>query len=317
MSRSKKLKNAANADATGTLKSAKKSLDQAIRTGAKNIAPAAAIAGAVHHFADPVLAVGFFTEIAHKAFSDADKKRWRKQGEAILASIVTVPVAQNAKGDEIIVSLPIAEAGDAPERLVALGLKQTLRPAASRPYIEYRGRVDIAAVEAVAGPVGGVVTLVQRPAAEGETDQPLSNGKTPERKIAAPSDDANDISALEVELEAALKEVASYPLDPPPKATAPASSEQPSQPLENAGAPGPAKASSETRTETPPVAGAAEAQPAVQNPGSRQGGEERAAGVQPHRPPMTPLPGLGGQLISAKPSMPPRMPARSEFRKPG
>jgi hypothetical protein len=212
MSRSATQKKTDNCTPAPSLRDAKKAMDRSVRTGAKNIAPAAAIAGVTHYFADPVLAVGFFSEIGQKTITDDEKRRWRQQGEAILASIVTVPVTESATGIEIIVSIPIGQAGDAPERLVALGLKQTMRPSATRPYIEYRGRGDIAAVQAAIAPIGGIATVIRRP----ERSSTLGGVEAPDDDVdpvvvdlADPMTDnlapVTHLEALETALEAAIR----------------------------------------------------------------------------------------------------------------
>jgi hypothetical protein len=201
-----------NQDPAIGLKAAKKAKDAASRTGARNIAPAATLAGAAHLFADPVMAAGFFADLSAKPFSDAEKKRLRAIGESLLAPLAEATADQSTKSDELIVSIPATASVDLPERLIGMGLKQTSRIGANRTYIEYRGRADFAVVEAAIAPVGGITTLIRRPelpSTFGVVEAPIANVDTVVEDLADTVTDnlapVTHLEALETALEAAIR----------------------------------------------------------------------------------------------------------------
>jgi hypothetical protein len=94
-------------------------------------------------FAVPVVALGFFSDLSLKGgFSGAELKSFRERGTALIGQFAhdALPNAKVGQ-DEVIVSLPV-DAVAVTGQLLVHGPKLSMRPNASNPFLEYRGRAD-------------------------------------------------------------------------------------------------------------------------------------------------------------------------------
>ncbi len=149
--------------ATAHLRALKRGRKLAARTGIANVGLAAAINGVGSWFADPAVAVGYFSETAKRPWSASEVEYYRKCGAAIMACTTDAALPLSATAvDDVIVVLPIA-AGDVGVRLLEFGMKLSRKSMNSRRFCEYRGLVQAEAIRGLVGSAGGTITLVERP----------------------------------------------------------------------------------------------------------------------------------------------------------
>ncbi len=133
------------------------------RAGLENIKQAFKLYDIEDRFANVYAAVGFASLIAAQAFTTRQINELETIGRARLAALGVIDMADDI-GDrtEVIVSVPIVQQ-DALTALYALGLKRT-GVSTAKGYVELRGAAALGTVKPLVAEMGGVFTIVERPA---------------------------------------------------------------------------------------------------------------------------------------------------------
>lgn len=164
------------------------------RAGLENIKQAFKLHDIEDRFANVYAAVGFASSIAAQPFTARQIHEFEAIGRARLAALGVVETAEDI-GDrtEVIVSVPMAQQ-DALAALYALGLKRTAM-STSRGYVELRGAAAIGTLKPLVSEIGGVLTIVERPASILPEPQIPTDAPAPEVRPAHPQ--SLDVSTAE------------------------------------------------------------------------------------------------------------------------
>jgi hypothetical protein len=170
------------------------------RAGLENIKQSFKLYDIEERFADVYVAVGFASSIAAKPFTPRDINEFKVIGRAKLASLGVVETPDDV-GDrtEVIVSLPLTQQ-DGLTTFYALGLKRS-GLSTTRNFVELRGAAVIETLRPLVASMGGVLTVIERPAAvlshvESPADLPEADIRAAdEPKAEAPGEDTETLQS--------------------------------------------------------------------------------------------------------------------------
>lgn len=135
------------------------------RAGLENIQQACRLYDIEDRFANVYVAVGFADSISVQHFTQKQIHEFEAVGRARLAALGVVETSEDI-GDrtEVIVSLPMSQQ-DGLAAYYALGLKRT-GMSTSKGFVELGGAAAINTLKPLVAEMGGILTIVQRPATE-------------------------------------------------------------------------------------------------------------------------------------------------------